>query len=55
MRSREPLLMMRDFWVGALYAAVATPIGGMTPFWYLLGVPGRSYDGSFLKPASVLH
>ena len=47
--------MMRDFWVGARYAAVATLIGGMVPFWYLPGVPGRSDDGSFLKPASALH
>src|SRR5215467_928266 len=37
--------MMRDFWIGALYAAVAALIGGVALFWYGLGMPGRSYDG----------
>jgi hypothetical protein len=46
--------MMRDFWVSALYAAVATLIGGMARFWDLPGVPGRSDAGSFLEPAFVL-
>ena len=37
--------MMWDFWIGALYAAVATLIGVVALFWYSLGMPGRSYDG----------
>src|SRR5262245_1919154 len=36
---------MRDFWIGALYAAVATLIGVVALIWYGLGMPGRSYDG----------
>jgi hypothetical protein len=47
--------MMRDFRVAVLYAAVATVIGGMALFWYLPGMPDRCDDGSFLKPAFVLH
>ena len=36
---------MRDFWIGALYAAIATLIGVIALFWYSLGMPGHSYDG----------
>jgi hypothetical protein len=43
--------MMRDFWIGALYAAVATLIGVVALFWYGVGMPGRSYDGP-LPPAT---
>jgi len=43
--------MMRDFWVGALYAAVATLIGVVALFWFGLGMPGRSYVGP-LPPAT---
>lgn len=48
----EGAFTMRDFWVGALYAAV-TLIGAWRR--YLPGVPGRSVNDSFLKTASVLH
>lgn len=47
--------MMRDFWIGALYATAATLIGGVALFvallWYSLGMPGRSYNGP-LPPAT---
>jgi hypothetical protein len=49
----EGAFTMRDFWVGTLYAAVATLIGAWRR--YLPGVPGRSDNGSFLKTASALH
>jgi Peptidase family M28 len=38
-------LPMRDFWIGALYAAGATLTAVVAIFWYCLGMPGRSYDG----------
>jgi Zn-dependent M28 family amino/carboxypeptidase len=37
--------MMRDFWIGVLYAVAALLIGVVALFWYCLGMPGRSYDG----------
>lgn len=37
--------MMRDFWIGARYAALAALIVVVALFWYALDMPGRSYDG----------
>jgi len=37
--------MMREFWIGALYAVFAALIGVAALLWYGLGMPGRSYVG----------